>query len=214
MSSFRRSATAGCAPSAHGSATPARAGSSVAGTAPLRALQGWTGPLSARSRAVRGAALVGLSTQIAVAGHVLGGGEMPDLAALFSVAGLLAGVVYGLAKKRLRFLPVLGVMAGAQVLFHLLFTLSTHHPMPTNLTTMVLFHVLAAVGSAALLSHGDRLLFELCAAVQRLLRRVFRGRPAVGMAVGWTALVRVGTVRVHRSELATASGRRGPPQVS
>ncbi len=169
------------------------------------------GPTTTRWRWLRSAVLAVLAAQIAVVGHLLGGGMMPDPGVVLTVAAIQCAALTGLAGKPHGFLRILGVMVGAQLVFHLMFMLSAHHDMPLNLRSMVLFHLLAALISAWLLADGDRLLFELFAGLCRILPRRWPPRPAVDSPLCWTASIGAGDLGRRVAELSTPRPRRGPP---
>lgn len=117
--------------------------------------------VSPRWRAVRGWTFAGIAALLAAAGHRVGGGSAPDLAALLSVAALAGVVVTAMAGRRLGFLPLLGLLGGAQLVFHLTFALTEHHPHPVDAPRMLLFHLMAAVLTATVAAGGERALFAL-----------------------------------------------------
>lgn len=161
-------------------------------------------------RLVRSGAFTTLAAQICITGHVLGGGELPDLPLVAVLTAVLYGAVSGLARTRRGFWPLLATMAGSQLLFHLALTLNPHgmpagDPHPVR---MWLFHGLAALAGAALLAHGDRLLFALAGWFRRLLPVVTAARAvagSAGAATGDAVLLPAG------ADPAAFVRRRGPP---
>ncbi|WP_111768156.1 hypothetical protein [Nakamurella deserti] len=170
-------------------------------------------PTDGRWRSVRAGAFALLAAQIAVIGHLAGGGTPPDLPLLTAMCALLVVALLPLATRRQRFPALLVAMAGTQVGFHLVLSLAgTHHPVsdPGDPILMLAFHVLAALVTALMFSHGERLLFALHGWLTRLRPRL-GALPPVAATAAWTAVVdRAG--RVLRSRLTGSSvSRRGPP---
>lgn len=163
-----------------------------------------------RWRLVRSGTLAALTAQIAVIGHLFGGGSLPDSAAIITVTAALTGAITGLAGKRRGFGSILPAMLGAQVAFHLVFSISSHHAESLASLPMVVFHLLAAVACAALLAYGDRLIFGLFSALKRALPRLIS--PLIVLAAPtWTALVGVRTPRPITTLITLSRPRRGPP---
>ncbi|MEP6980744.1 MAG: hypothetical protein ABJA16_08290 [Nakamurella sp.] len=164
-------------------------------------------------RSVRTSAFVLVAAQIAVTGHVIGGGRPTDLSLLVGMSALLIVSLRPLAVRRYRFPTLLAAMAGTQLAFHLVLTVAAaghsgmEHIHPIRMLT---FHAVAAVVSAALLAHGDRLLCALHGWLTRRLPRLVPV-PAIPGEISWTAVIdRAG--HVLRSRVAESSvKRRGPP---
>lgn len=181
--------------------------------APGDTLDPVSAPIDGRWRSVRAGAFVLIAAQIAVLGHVIAGGTPPDLPLLVVMSGLLVAALRSVATRRQRFPILLAAMAGTQLAFHLVLTLAdAHHGSPghDDPVRMLAFHALAAVVSAGLLAHGDRMLFALMGWLARRRPRPRIVDPVVSTA-GWTALVdRAGGVLRSRLAGSTVS-RRGPP---
>lgn len=169
-----------------------------------------SGPTSVRWRLVRSGTLAALTAQIAVIGHLFGGGSLPDSAAIITVTAALTGAITGLAGKRRGFGSILLAMLGAQVAFHLVFSISTHHAESLASVPMIVFHLLAALASAALLAYGEKLIFGLFAALKRALPRLISPLIVVA-APAWTALLGVSTFRPTTTLITLTRPRRGPP---
>ncbi len=168
-------------------------------------------PTDGRWRSVRAGLFVLIAAQIAVLGHIAAGGTPPDLPLLAVMSGLLLTGLRSLATRRHSFPVLLAAMAGTQLAFHLVLTLADHHPAGGHdQGRMLAFHAAAAVLSAVLLAHGDRLLFALHGWLTRRRPRLLTA-PLPAVAVRWTAVVdRAG--RVLRSRLSGSTvWRRGPP---
>lgn len=173
---------------------------------------------SLRWRLVRAATLAVPSGLIALAGHLVGGGESPDLASLLLITTILGGVTSGFAGKQRSFTGILAVMAVAQVFFHLTFLATSHTAhtghsglaVPLDAGRMLLFHALAALVAAIVVAHGEQALFGLVKALHRIVTRVLGPAP-VHVGPAWSATF----VRQHRAntgaELPTGLFRRGPP---
>ncbi len=167
-------------------------------------------PTNLRWRLLRSGIFAALTAQIAVLGHLLGGGSLPDFAAIITVTAALTFAITGLATKRRGFGSILPAMTGAQVIFHLVFSISSHHQESLTTVNMLLFHAVAAVACAALLAHGEKMLFGLFAALRRVLPRLL---PVliVSTTPAWTALTQ-GRTHIPTTALITLTRpRRGPP---
>ena len=177
-------------------------------------------PTTGRWRSVRAGAFTLLAAQITIAGHVLAAGSPPDLTLVVAISALLVVSLRSLGRQRRGFGVLLGAMAGTQVVFHLLLTLSdTRHPMglpigPTVPTDdhsvqMWVFHAAAAVLSAALLAYGETVLFALFGWLHRLLPRSVPPRP-VAEPRSWIAMLDTDS-RLRDRLVSAACYRRGPP---
>ncbi|GAB13020.1 hypothetical protein ARGLB_032_00670 [Arthrobacter globiformis NBRC 12137] len=76
------------------------------------------GPL----RLFRAALVTSLAVSLAVAGHVLGGGQLPDTVTLAVTAALLLAPAAWLARRQLSFAALFGVLGAGQVTLHASFT--------------------------------------------------------------------------------------------
>jgi len=191
-----------------------------------------SGPTSLRWRVLRSAAFAAVATSLAAVGHILGGGDLPDVAMLVPGAGTIGLVCTGLAFRRGTLPAIIGLMAGCQLAFHLLFGAGMHasqHPSvgagwtgamhrttgtgPWSVSVaMVGFHVVAGVLSAAVLAKGEAALFGLFAALRRIVRPVKVTFP-VHLPPRWTASFPAVLPRRPTGTLLTTSPRRGPPAV-
>lgn len=122
--------------------------------------------------------------QLAALGHLAGGGHLPDLSVLITATAILAPAGIALARRQRGFLAILGVLALAQVLCHLLFGLAARgggmaqHDMQMGpmagmaSTRMSVLHLAAAVLTAVVLTRGEAATFALARLWRRLVRRV------------------------------------------
>jgi hypothetical protein len=76
------------------------------------------GPL----RLFRAALVTSLAFSLAVAGHVLGGGQLPDIATLAGCAAVLLAPAAWLARRQLSFATLFGVLGAGQLMLHTAFT--------------------------------------------------------------------------------------------
>lgn len=76
------------------------------------------GPL----RLFRAALVTSLAVSLAVAGHVLGGGQLPAVAALAGSAAVLLAPAAWLARRQLSFATLFGVLGAGQLMLHTAFT--------------------------------------------------------------------------------------------
>lgn len=173
-------------------------------------------PTTGRWRSARAGAFALLAAQISVTGHVIAGGTLPDLSLVLAMTALLAACLSGLARQRRGFGSLLAMMAGTQVVFHLLLTLgATQHPMAqsdSHPARMWVFHAVAALLSAALLAHGEQLLFALHGWLHRL-RPTLPQRPRPLLRLSWTAVVDHQSVPLAERLIGAAVSRRGPPEL-
>lgn len=173
------------------------------------------GPTSLRWRVLRAAAFAAVATEIAALGHIVGGGTSPDIAVLIAGGAGAGAVTIGLARRRRGPGAVLAAMLLCQLGFHLLFSVDTHgmttgSGAPDGLQRMVIFHLVAAAASAAVLGTGERALFGLFAALVRSVR-IPPPPGVVDLPPAWTA--RFAPLDASRPEgpLLSTSPRRGPP---
>jgi hypothetical protein len=152
-----------------------------------------------------------LATVLAVMGHALGGGELPDPAVTLVVAALLAGSTGSLFDRARGFGPTVGGLAVAQLLFHSLFLVAAHHSAPVDLPRMVLFHGIAAVLTALVLTRADAAAATVGRAIRRLVRTLLLPRtPELTLAPATPVRI---TVPVG-ARLTGPVSRRGPPVVT
>jgi hypothetical protein len=122
----------------------------------------------------RGGLLAVCCTMLALAGHVVGGGGVPKPYALVAVAVLAGAGFCVLADRQRSFRQVFTGAVAAQAVFHLTFSLagpgSGAHSSGAGAVpgtslgpdlVMVGGHLFAAAGTAALLAHGDTVLWAL-----------------------------------------------------
>ena len=167
-------------------------------------------PTTLRWRVLRASVFAVLATLLAALAHGSGGGHPPDPAVLLSVALLVGGTVSGLADRRRNGLEITAMLAGSQLVFHLLFQVTSHGPGHPDLPRMVGFHLIAALASAWLMTAGERTLFQLFAALYRVLAS---GRCAQQVRLGpsWTAFIGHRPGPGSGAWLAASVSRRGPP---
>jgi hypothetical protein len=176
-------------------------------------------------RVLRGAALAAVNTALAVAAHVVGGGGPPDgaLTLLLTLAVAAAGTA--LADRRRGLVAMLGAVAIAQVVLHLLLDslggLSGHHPaavvaasgVAPSGVAMTVAHAAAVVVTAALLAGAESALFTVAGVLRRIVVWVLPLRPAVRPVVEpATPLPATAPLPMARHRLLhRVSPRRGPP---
>jgi hypothetical protein len=197
-------------------------------------------PATGALRTARGLVLAAASAAIALAGHVLGGGHVPSVPALFVVAGLVGAGFVVLADRRRGFTQILFGALASQPLFHLAFSLAEQHgpadphsgrPTADQLAAlsqqttaadllhelqvaldpaMVAGHVVAAVGIAWLTAHGERVLWSLFELVARTAAPILQPLPVWTPAPALNAAAVLVTPQ-RRQQLARVRTRRGPP---
>lgn len=182
-------------------------------------------------RLARGSIAAALSTWVALAFHLLGGGELPAIAGVVIPFVLSWCACVGLAAWRGHALRVSASVLVSQGLFHLLFTLGAsgrveggHHGSPVSLGStesaagapwshMWLAHLLAAAITVLALRSGEQALTRLSRALVDGARRLCAVPVLEGVAIlprGGSVPdavdVRPGLGRFHRD-----ISRRGPP---
>jgi hypothetical protein len=172
---------------------------------------------TSRGGYVRGG-LVGLCAALVTAtAHAGAGGGAPAgsaLILLLVVCATVGAVVGGIALegRRSRAALVVGALAAAQVLGHVMLTVGGHHEHSGWLLTvpMLMLHVLAAVGLGLLINAVEHLC-AVCGSVLCWLRIFAAGHIRPGAGQAW----RPSNVIVARPVLLHAGlGMRAPPQVS
>jgi hypothetical protein len=172
-----------------------------------------------RARGVlRGAVLAVVITLLSAAGHVAGGGAVPDLAVLAVLLPLLAGLLATLADGCRSLAGTVGTLAAGQAGMHLLMALMTAHDHPAAGPAtagavgpaMAAAHLLATLGTALALHGADRAILV----VQSAWRRIVPSRPACAVVCAPLPVPRVRDRAVApRPTWAPAAvpARRGPP---
>lgn len=183
------------------------------------------------ARALRGALAGSLTTTLALAFHLLGGGALPSAVA---IAGSFGGAIWlsiMIGRRRLSLPLLIAAIAVSQVLLHTIFSASTadgsiggaahagHGDDPLHLIldhgghAMWWAHALAGVITVVVLHRGERILQRLAELTGLVVRAVLRialvvaSAPAVGRMPG--AARRIAILRPeHRGAVAA---HRGPP---
>lgn len=162
----------------------------------------------------RGAGLAALSALLTAAGHVAGGGAVPDLALLVPLLPLLAGVFVTAAERSRGFTGSIVALGSGQLALHHLFVLlePAHHPSAPGGADgrMLLAHVAATLLTAAAVHHADAAVTAVTAALRRVVPR--RSPPPAADRPLLTRVVPGPAVLPHLARaLAVAHVRRGPP---
>lgn len=172
---------------------------------------------------LRATLLAAFSALLTAAGHVAGGGRLPDLTMLAVLLPLLAGLFTAVAERYRSPLGTIAVLGSGQLALHLLIevlnpTHTAHHAAATAEWDlggtagwgMLAMHALATLVTAAALRFADRAVAAIAAALGRIVPRRPRplgaDRPLASMATPGPAV----TLRLA-SALAAARVRRGPP---
>lgn len=122
----------------------------------------------------RAAAVSGLSALITAAGHVAGGGALPDLAVVVVLLPLLAYGLLGVAGRCRGMLGTIGVLAAGQLALHHVIELlhPAQHSAQAALAPgaqMIAMHAVATLLIALALRHADRGVAALLAVLGRVL---------------------------------------------
>ena len=168
-----------------------------------RRVRGW--------RLFRAAVFAVVASQLAAMGHLLGGGHLPDVTVLITVAVFLGGSLSGLARRRRPGWQIFLGMLASQLAFHTAFEVTAHHDGPMNAARMLVFHLFAAMAASWLMAGGESMLFRLFAALHRVLAPL-RRIPAIAFPPNWTAVISGDAAggRLRVPEVSVVS-RRGPP---
>jgi hypothetical protein len=174
-------------------------------------------PTSTGWRYVRACVFAVVATELAALGHVLGGGDLPDVSVMITVTVFLGGSLSGLANSKRTGPQIFAALVLSQLAFHAAFQVTAHHASnadgPMDIRRMLVFHVLAALAASWLMAGGESMLFRLFAVLHRVL---VPGQTAlaIGLPPTWTAVVTGGGRPVHmRAGELSAGSRRGPPQL-
>jgi hypothetical protein len=172
---------------------------------------------TSRAGYVRGGLVGVCSALVTATAHAGARGGAPTggaLILLLVVCATVGAVVGGitLEGRHSRAVLVVGALAAAQVLGHVMLTVAGHHEHSSWLLTppMLMLHALAAVGLGLLINAVEHL-YTVCGSVLCWLR-IFAAvhiRPAAGQA--WRPTNVIGARPVL---LRTGLGMRAPPQVS
>jgi hypothetical protein len=169
---------------------------------------------------VRGAAVGASAIGLSLAGHLGAGGSLPtSTTAIVLVALTVAGSV-ALSGRRWTVSALLTVLLGVQVVFHVAFgdhqgatgVAGHHHAAHSLSASMVLAHLLAAVGTSLLLRRGESWCWRLVALLSRPshVARVSDDSPVLASAARRLLIRHTSTV-LRSLLLADAQPRRGPP---
>jgi hypothetical protein len=171
-------------------------------------------PTNTRWRFFRAGVFAVLATWLAALGHLLGGGRLPDLSVLFAVTIFLGGSLSGLATKRRSGWQIFIVLAASQLVFHAAFQLTAHsHATESWVPTgqLLVFHLVAALLTSAVMTSGESTLFRLFATLHRALAPA-RIRSVVWLPPEWTAVITGGAGGgLLDDSVAAVVSRRGPP---
>ncbi len=177
-----------------------------------------SGSAADRRGLLRGAVLAAACAVLTAAGHLAGGGSLPDLAVLVVLLPLLAGGFAALAERSRGTLGTLGVLGLGQLVLHqLIELLSPAHAAHQALDAvapsgpgMLITHAVATLVSAVALRFADRAIALLGGVLRRVLPHrppaLRADRPLATLALPGPAV----SLRLARA-LAAAEARRGPP---
>ncbi|HOF63954.1 MAG TPA: hypothetical protein PLL54_06590 [Dermatophilaceae bacterium] len=193
-----------------------------------------THPSGGVVRLARAAYLAAVILGLAVAGHVLGGGSWPSWGALSGVLILAGGLSAVLTRARLRAPRLAATLAGGQLAVHEVLSWTTGHGsmghdhaamaldpaegMPSGwLTTwlgadlrMLAGHAVATVLAAAVIAHGERVLWLAWEAVRPRVT-LWRTPVVLPRVRHWCAAV---LLPPRTAALALTADPRGPPAMS
>jgi len=160
---------------------------------------------------MRGVAAGLLTAALAVAAHGVGGGGVPPGAttALLAVLAATVGASATTAPRAGRPSALFGLLAGGQLLGHLLLSAAGHHHAESSAppaAAMLAAHLLAIVVGAALITTGERLWRALSRAVRVTVRMIC---PVVARPV--PAARRADQPLRSALLLAASVSHRGPP---
>src|SRR5690242_10038052 len=87
-------------------------------------------PVAGAARWVRGATVGSVASAVSLGGHVLGAGNAPGLLPMTGLTTVAVLVAVALSGVRWRLGPLLAVLLGAQVAFHVAFAAGHAHAVP------------------------------------------------------------------------------------
>lgn len=161
---------------------------------------------------LRGTAVGAVSAALAVAAHGYGGGELPSssgIVLLLIAAAVVGSVVAESSALNRGALPLLAALLSGQLLGHLILSTSAGHELGHSVALawpMVLAHLAAALGCAALIVLVERLYGPLAALIRAVTHPV---SPAVRPLVARHPEAR--RPRIGAAVLLHSISRRGPP---
>jgi hypothetical protein len=164
---------------------------------------------------LRGSLLAGLSALLTAAGHLAGGGTIPELALLVVLFPLLAGVFVTLAQRSAGAVGTVVTLGAGQVVLHYLMVLM--HPAqamtdPAGVSggRMLGMHAAVTLATAVAVRHADTAMLAMGAALRRVAPQRLAPPPVQcplpTLAVPGPAV----PARLAR-DLSVAHIRRGPP---
>jgi hypothetical protein len=150
-----------------------------------------------------------LTAALATVGHAAAGGDAPSGAAVVQLALLAAAVGSFAATVRGadRFVVLVAVMTGGQVLAHVLLSAASHHHDGTSATLMLAAHVVALIVAAGLVTVGE----YLCRAISKVVRGVTPSPREPVVAACAVAFPRCDHPLRSVLALASSLSQRGPP---
>lgn len=163
-------------------------------------------------RVIRGALLAISSTVLTLTAHVAGGGAPPDTGLTVLLTLLIAAAGITLADRRRSGLAILGALAAAQTLMHLILGVLCWHNESSSTSggTMLLAHIAAVLITGSLLIRAESAIFAAMAALSMLLPRRSPSLPARTAPSPVIDLIPAG--RVLDVLLRRICARRGPPE--
>jgi hypothetical protein len=158
---------------------------------------------------------------LAVAGHVVGGGSLPPATSATLLGLSVAGSV-ALSGRRWTFSALAAVLLGVQLVCHVALagqataanlTDHNHHAAHGTSASMLVAHVLAALGTAVLLRRGESWCWRLVALLGRpaQVARLFSTRPVLRPVARLVPAPDSAPALLRSLLLADAQPRRGPP---
>lgn len=174
-------------------------------------------PAAGPWRVVRAAFVAVVCVACSVVAHVAAGGEVPGAGTVAGVCGGVGVLAYALSGRRWTFGRLLLVLGIGQIVLHPLFDLVNPPGAAAESAGMVVAHLAAAVGLAAVMAHGDLVLWRLAAVVHALLRPLagFAGTVVVPVApAGSSCAVGGLDLPVPTGVELAPTGERAPPACS
>lgn len=178
-------------------------------------------PTAGAMRLLRGTTVGTTAMGLALAGHLVGGGSLPTSTTWVAVFALAVAGGVALSGRRWTLPELLTLLLGVQVVFHVAFgrhvmgsgAVGHNHAVPSMSSSMLMGHLLAALGAALVLRRGESWCWRLAALLGRpvLVVRAFDDLAVPDVGLGST---RTGESRLpwlRSLLLADAQPRRGPP---
>lgn len=171
-------------------------------------------PVAHPLRGLRASAVAAFCVTSSLLLHVGAGGSVPPVAGYLVAWAVVAAVGYALSGRRWTFGRLLVLLGAGQLVLHPVFEYTSQgaeagYPP----TTMAVAHLAATVLLAVVLAYGERVLWRLAAAAERLMRPLLVLLDAWGLvpAGGWRPVAVAVESAAPAGHAAVPRAERAPP---